>query len=80
LFEAAYYRLERTYPYVFEAFDEIDHELRRLPYSAGEPLDVFVGRDMRVMVTPKTRRYPSLRVLYEIEDPRVVCWHVSERD
>lgn len=80
LFDAGYYRLEKSYPYVVEAFEEIDHELKRLPFSAGERLDGFEGREMRVLVTPKTRRYPSLRVLYEIEDPRVVCWHVSERD
>lgn len=79
LFEECYYRLERTYPYIFEAFENIDHELKRLPYSAGEAIEFLPGRRMYVMVQPRTRRYPSLRVLYEIEDPRVVCWHLSER-
>jgi hypothetical protein len=77
LFEAGFDRLRRQFPYVDEALDFIELSLTRAPYSAGEPTQVFEGRAMGIMVTPRTRRYPSLRVLFEIEEPRVVCWHVS---
>jgi hypothetical protein len=79
LFEAGYRHLSVTFPHIGEAFDLLDDELKRTPFSAGEETFVFEGRRFFLTTTPKTNRYPALRALFEIEDPRVICWHVCER-
>lgn len=80
LFEAGVYRLKKSFPHIFEALDDIELWLKKTPDLAGEPIKVFKDRDMWLMVTAKTPRYPGLRVLYEIGPDWVVCWHIAERD
>jgi hypothetical protein len=79
VFEAAYYAIQAKHPFLLEAMDYVHWLLERTPYSEGEPCYAFEDRDIRVLLTPKTPRYPSLRVLFEIVDPRVHCYHISER-
>jgi hypothetical protein len=79
LFETAEARLSVAYPFLGSALDDLEAALLKTPYSEGEPCPAFPDRDFRVRVSPRTARLPGLRVLYEIEDPRVVCWAISER-
>ena len=79
IFEAGIDQLLRRHPLIGEALDDLEDALLKVPYSEGEPTPVFEGRHFRIRLSPKTRRYPALRVLYEIEEPRVVCWHICER-
>lgn len=79
MFDKAYAQLVATYVDLRDAFFLLDDELRRTPYSVGEPTDIFPNRQFFLALTPRTVRHPGLRVLYEVEDPRVVCWHVGER-
>lgn len=81
LFEAAYHGLERQFPYLAEAYDELDWTMAREPLANSEPTPAFPGRNLRLAVTPRTTRYPSLRVLIEVEEQRrrVFFWHLSVR-
>ena len=79
IFEAGIYRLEHEFPFIMEALDDVDLWLERSPEQAGETISIFPERYIMLMATPKTRRYPSLRILYEINEKRVVCWHASTR-
>jgi hypothetical protein len=80
LYEAGVKRLRATFPFVDEALENLEWSLQRAPYSEGERLaEKFPDRQMWWTVLPHSNRYPALRVLFEIVDPKVFCWHVSER-
>jgi hypothetical protein len=78
LFEAAFYKLKETYPYLMDAYDNIEWSLQRDPREQSMHIAAFPDRDIRVHITAKTPRFPALRVLIEIKGQRVYCWHVSE--
>lgn len=78
-FEAGFYRLLASNPFLHDAQDYVEWALQRTPHIVGEPSPAFEGRDLRLMLTPGTPRYPALRVLYEIAERTVKCWHVCER-
>ena len=82
LCEAGFRLLERTYPLVVDVLEYFEFALRRRPAEAGEPCLAFVdqGRDLRLLMTPATPNYPSLRVLFEITERRDYVWHVSAAD
>jgi hypothetical protein len=82
IFEAGFYRLKESYPLLFEALEAIHWSMERTPYSDTEKVDVFEtsNREIRLFITPRTPRYPALRVLLEITGRRVFLWHVSLRD
>lgn len=82
LFQAGFYKLKNTYPMLFEALEAIHWTLERTPHGESEKVDVFQGqadRDIRLFITPRTPRYPALRVLIEIDGKRVLLWHVALR-
>lgn len=80
-FEAAWYhQIEERCPQAHEVLDQLEWSLERTPSLEGEPCDAFEGRDIRFTVTPRTRRLPSLRFLFEIRDREVAIWHVCEAD
>lgn len=78
LYEASVRKLAQTYPFVDEALESLEWSLRRIPFSEGELCAAFPGRELRFTVLPRTNRYPSLRVLFEVIDPTVYCWHACE--
>jgi len=79
LFEAAFDRLRDQYPLLLEALDFIEWSLQRTPLQDSEPVPAFAAVNIRVFITPRTPRYPSLRVLIEVGEKRVYLWHVAER-
>ena len=83
LFEAAFYRLEQNFPFLAEAYDSLEWTMERDPLGNSVPCAAFrnEGRDLRLATTPKTTRYPSLRVLLEVqaERRRVYFWQMSSR-
>jgi len=80
LFEAAFDRLRAKYPLLLEALDFIEWSLQRRPREDSEPAEAFEKVDLRVFITPRTPRYPSLRVLIEVGERRVYLWHIDERE
>lgn len=82
LFEAAFLRLEITFPWLAEAYDLLDWLMARDPWGESLPVDAFPDRRLRLILTAPTRRFPSLRVLAEIrEEARtVMLWHIAVRD
>jgi hypothetical protein len=79
LYESCVRRILRDNPYADEALQLLEWSLERVPYSEGERLaEPYPDRPIYFTVTPATPRYPALRVLYEIVDPPVYCWHVAE--
>ena len=81
LFETAYFNLERQFPFLSEAYDDLDWIMSRDPWGNSEPVAAFPERNLRLAVTPRTPRYPSLRVLMEVEVERrrVLFWSLSAR-
>ena len=79
IYDAAVERLLRKYPHADVPLADAALSLERFPRDAGESIMIFEGRDIRLLVTGRTARFPSLRILYEVDAPRVVRWHVSER-
>ncbi len=83
LFEAAYFMLERTFPFLGEAYDALEWTMQRDPRGNSELCRAFrdQDREFRVALTSRTPRYPSLRVLIEIDEDvrRVSLWHLSVR-
>lgn len=71
--------LRLRHPFIDPQIQNIEDLLRKTPHSEGYPCDAFPGRDIRYHVAPRTTLLPAIRVLYEIEDPRVVCWVISEK-
>jgi len=82
IFQAGFYRLNQFHPFLFEALEAIHWSLERTPHADTERIGVFENedRDIRLFISPRTPRYPSLRVLLEIDGKRVYLWHVSRRD
>ena len=77
-FEAAWFqKIELQCPHAHEVLDQLEWSLERNPSAEGEHCDAFEDRDIRLTVTPKTRRLPSLRFLFEIGEREVAIWHVS---
>lgn len=74
--DAWFNRIAPVLPFANEALDALEWSLARKPDNEGEFCPAFFDRHFRVTVTPKTRRYPPLRFLFEIEQSRVVIWHV----
>ncbi len=81
IFEAGYLQLEAQYPHLVEAYDQIEWTMRRTPRASSEPTPAFPDRDMRLAYTPRTPRYPALRVLIEVDEgqDRVILWHLAVR-
>jgi hypothetical protein len=79
LFEEAVYALQRQFPLIDEAAQNLEWMLRRAPLN-NERCPAFEGRDMFIAVSPKTSRSPSIRVLYEVGDRKVFLWHLSVRE
>ena len=83
MFEAAFDRLERNFPFLAEAYDSIEWTMERDPKGNSVPSEAFrdEGRDIRLAFTPRTTRYPSLRVLLEVQEDlrRVYFWSLSVR-
>lgn len=79
LFEASIYALKERYPQIVDALEYIHWTLERTPHAETVPAPAFPERDIRLLVTPRSPRFPALRVLIEIEGPVVICWHASER-
>ena len=81
MFEAAFFRLEQNFPYLVEAYDALTWTMERDPRGNSELCRAFrsEGRELRVSLTPRTTRYPSLRVLVEVQEEirRVYFWHLS---
>ena len=78
-FVAAWYKgIEQKYVFAHEILDQLEWSLERDPAAEGEACPAFPGRDIRFTVTPRTRRLPSLRFLFEIRGHEVAIWHVSE--
>lgn len=82
LFEAAFLKLEGNFPFIAEAYDLLDWLMARDPWGESLPVDAFSERRMRLVLTAATRRFPSLRVLAEIEEERrlVTFWHLGLRE
>src|SRR5258708_28376035 len=78
--EAAFERLRDQYPLLLEALDYIEWSLQRTPRQDSEPARAFANVDLRIFITPRTPRFPSLRVLIEVSAKRVYLWHVAERE
>lgn len=81
LFEAGYYALQRQFPFLDEAYDNLEWTLSRTPLAESVPVRVFENRNLRLTYTPKMSRYPGLRVLFEVSEVRrlVHMWHLDIR-
>ena len=77
VFETAVESLKRQFPLIYDALDDIEWVLRRDPRAESTILSLFEGRELRIHVTPRTPRYPKLRVLLEINGNIVTCWHIA---
>jgi hypothetical protein len=77
LCEAGFDQLTKTHPLVIDVLGYFDFALKRRPWEAGEPCPAFPDKDLRLMLTPRTSHYPSLRVLFEIAGRVVTVWHVA---
>ena len=80
LFEAGFDRLRDQYPHLLEALEFIEWSLQRTPFQDSEAVNAFADVDIRVFITPRTPRYPSLRVLIEVKGQRVYLWHLAEQE
>jgi|AP82_1055514.scaffolds.fasta_scaffold282436_2 hypothetical protein len=80
-FEAAWFRgIQEQFAFAHEVLDQLEWSLERSPAAEGESCAAFPDRDIRLTVTARTGRYPSLRFLFEIRDREVAIWHVCEAD
>lgn len=79
LFEEAVFALQRQFPFIDEGVQNLEWTLRRSPFS-NEKCPAFEGRDIFIVVSPKTPRSPSFRVLYEVAEHGVHLWHLSIRE
>ncbi len=79
LFEEAVFALQRQFPFIDEGIQNLEWTLRRSPFS-NEKCPAFEGRDILIVVSPKTPRSPSFRVLYEVAERGVHLWHLSVRE
>jgi hypothetical protein len=71
-------RILANYPLAEIALADLELLLRRTP-DASDVLNLWPDREMHIARTPATRLFPGLRLLYEIDEPRIVRWHVSAR-
>jgi hypothetical protein len=64
---------------LLEALEFIEWSLQRTPLQDSEPTPAFEDANIRIFVTPRTPRFPSLRVLIEVGERRVYLWHIADR-
>lgn len=79
LFEGAVFALQRQFPLIDESVQFLEWSLARTPFN-NERCPAFEGRDIFTAYTPRTRRAPSLRILYEVGHGQVLLWHLSVRE
>ena len=82
LCEAGFNRLAEDYPLIFDVYEFFEFALKRLPSQRGEATPAFpdTDRQLLLLMTPPTRNYPSLRVLFEITGRTVLIWHICVAD
>lgn len=78
LYEEAIFALKAQYPFIDEGVQNLEWALERSPFN-NERCSAFEERDIFIVVTPRTARAPSLRVLYEVLGRKVFLWHLSTR-
>lgn len=79
LFEEAVFALQRQFPFVDEGVQYLEWSLSRSPFE-NERCPAFEGRDIFFVLSPRTPRAPSFRVLYEVIGRRIYLWHLSVRE
>ena len=79
LYEQGTFSLRAKFPHIDPLLVSIEDALKKTPHLEGEVTSAFAEREFRVHSIGRTAMLPGVRVLYEIADPRVVCWAIAEK-